>query len=427
MTTRIRDQDLILRCSGNDLVRTGDVAGHRHRGLAEFERPDVATCATWVDITGQRAHLAPANRLRAHWVLVDGIYRPSILLEGKRTNRIENSDVEADTAGHNANNSTRTRDSEQAFRGGWSLKVVTQNAGSSGNYWVKRDGTRMAATAAKLHTISHWVYAPAASVGKTFNLRIEWYDAAVGGAQISSSSSASIALAAGWNRYHFTALAPAGTVACVPTFYTNAAQGIFDYWSDLAQLEEAPHPSLTAISTGTAAAERLSDGLVIPVNVDMNIDWTVFLWLYAPHTAVASWADADSAELDPFAFGLSPVLAGTNQNDSIRLHRQNAASTWEWEYGANTPTASRTFTPSANAQKLCLRHRASDHVLSAAVDGGAFASSGVNANALRNPVALRLGHDTAFSPQSQSGHMALLDFQLARGLWEPADMIEPVP
>lgn len=420
-----RPHEILLRVGGKCLARHGVLAmgGAYRRPLEEVAETVVraAPARIYLDRDGIYRDAA-ANIPRLHYPpgLVDQFGAPigGLLAEHGRLNRIENGDYETDAVGSAATGgSSIARDATNVRHGSWALKVTTANAADSGVLYTKRDGSRMAATAARLHSKIVWVYAPAASVGKTLRLAFEWYDAGAG--IISTSNGSNVALVAGWNRLIHTALAPALTVTVRTFIETNAAQGVFDFWVDLADFSESPYP-IEPTPTNTGAVTPVSDDITVPIQLGLDIDFTIFLWTLPQHGNVASWSDGDSLELDPFGFGLDTPTE-TDTNRTLRLHRQNSASTWEWEWGSNTPTASRSFTPSPNPIKLLLRHRASDHVLEASVDGGDFAAAGVPAAGINYiPLTqLRLGNHP-FS--ARAGNWTILDFILARGLRSFADM-----
>jgi hypothetical protein len=197
-------------------------------------------------------------------VLRDRHYEGSVktaLLESARENLIENGDYETDTVGTAVVVATFARDATNVRRGSWAGKLTTTNTGGSGCFWSNRSGTRIAVTVGQPYTHSIWVYAPAASVGKTFTITLEWYTSAP--AANGSSQSGTLTLVAGWQRLNWTGTPPASTATCTPTFYTTAAIGVFDVWVDMVQFEAGAFAS-SAISTGTGAVTRSADAFSWP-------------------------------------------------------------------------------------------------------------------------------------------------------------------
>lgn len=299
----IAPSDVLFRAGGRTLARQGVpvrrlfLPARGGEQMAEvFARADATTCATFLDRAGT-ARLASAGRLRCHWadVNADGIYEtPALLSEGPRTNLIENGNSEADIVGWNgaAGTETLTRDNAQALCGGWACKVVTVNAVASGCWWNPRAGGRIAAAAATTYTLSVWIYGTGTAVGKTMLLAINWWNAVP--AVISTSVTGAIAIAAGWNRYTFTATSPAGTISCQPLFYTSAAQGVFTFWADLATFTAAAFADQSpGIATGAGQATRASEDLTAPVNFG-PMDLSVYAEILRPpqFDAVGAIADA---------------------------------------------------------------------------------------------------------------------------------------
>jgi hypothetical protein len=227
---------------------------------------------------GKSGLLVPsaANFPRVEYAIdpVTLVQQPYLLLEAAGTNLIENSDYEADAVGTSGNAApTLTRDGSHPFNGAWGLKVTTANANGSGPYWTLRAGGRIAAVAATTYTLSVWVWAPAASVGKIFQLQHEWYNA--GGAIIGSAAlSGDLVFVAGWQRFTFTSTAPANTVTVIPYFLCKGAQGIFDFWVDVPQFEASGFAT-SAIPTGLGAVTRNADNCTIPWYIGPRE-----LWMY---------------------------------------------------------------------------------------------------------------------------------------------------
>lgn len=172
------------------------------------------------------------------------------------TNLIENGDYESDAVGSLANVSTVVRSTAFARSGAASLKVTTQNSSSSGAFIHNRAGTRIAATVGLDYVLSGWIYVPAASVGKTIKVRIEWWSSAP--AFLSASEVTGIALVAGWQRVSATGLAPASTATADCFIGGDTAQGVWDFYIDVAQFETGKRPT-SAIPTNTAAVTRPTD------------------------------------------------------------------------------------------------------------------------------------------------------------------------
>lgn len=175
----------------------------------------------------------------------DGTPEPYLVSEGAGTQLIETAEVALDAVGWQTNVAAAARDQTNVLHGTWAMKVTTTNVGGSGHYNLTRAATKIVAAAAVPYTVTQRIYAPAASVGKAMQVRIEWYDA---GSVLLSTSSANVTLLAGWNAYGLTATSPANTAFAIPTFYTNGVQGVFDYWASLPQLENwgyahAPYPT----------------------------------------------------------------------------------------------------------------------------------------------------------------------------------------
>jgi hypothetical protein len=213
-----------------------------------------ATVANFSDVDGNAAQAASGVLRDRHYI---GATRVT-LLEQARSNLLDNGSFESDTAGANANASTIASSSAFARYGTKSLKVTTTNVAFSGAYFLKRAGTRAAAAAGDRITSDVWVYAPAASVGKTIQLGLVWYDA--GASTISVSTQTAVALVAGWNRLSLTATAPALTASLIPTVYTDAGQGVFDFYIDLVTLQVG-YFATSEIPTSTVVASRNGEQL----------------------------------------------------------------------------------------------------------------------------------------------------------------------
>ncbi len=157
-------------------------------------------------------------------------------------NEIDNSGCEVDVVGWAGawGSETLIRDNAHAYEGLYSCKVTTVNLGGSGHWNYLRNGLRLPAVAGQTYTYSLWVYSDGGATGKTFVLGINWWNNVP--AYMSYSGGATVALVNGWQRFSFTATAPAGTVSCQPLFTTAGAEGVFTYWADAAVFTNgAPH------------------------------------------------------------------------------------------------------------------------------------------------------------------------------------------
>ena len=157
-------------------------------------------------------------------------------------NEIDNSGCEVDVVGWSAawGSETLIQDNAHAYEGLYSCKVTTVNLGGSGHWNYVRNGLRLPAVAGQTYTYSLWVYSDGGATGKTFVLGINWWNNVP--AYMSYSSGATVTLVNGWQRFSFTATAPAGTVSCQPLFTTAGAEGVFTYWADAAVFTNgAPH------------------------------------------------------------------------------------------------------------------------------------------------------------------------------------------
>lgn len=413
-------RDVLLRGGGRTLLRygvpfvsSGGIGRAAEEARETFLR--AAPARLYLDRDGN-VREAAADVLRVHWP--PGVGLPGLLLEHGRQNRIENGDYETDAVGSVANGSTLLRDQTNVRHGSWALKITTTDVGGAGVWFRKRDGTNYLATAGRRYVLAIDVFAPTAAVGKTFHLGMEWKDGT--GAQLSTSNATPVALVAGWQRLEFQALAPASTAQVRPRIYADVAPGVVDIWIDLVDFAEAAY-AIVPTPTNTAAVTPATDDLVVPVNLGMEYDWTLYLHVLAAHQNLASWADSENVELDPFGLELSPSLGELGTNRTVRLHRQNAATAYEWEWGSNTPSAFRSFTPGTAPQKLVLRHRAADHVLDAAIDGSAFAAAAAPSGVAFVPQRfLRLGNNSQFA--ARAGNWTLFDLALAKGLRTQAEM-----
>jgi len=413
-------KDIVARFGGKALSQHGVfMVPGASRGLVETKETVTRASTALIGDRDRNVKVAAIDKLRMHYPpgLVDASGQPlgGVLAEGTRQNKIENGDYETDAVGSNIRvGATLLRDQTNVRHGAWALKVTVANSVQSGMHWVPKAGGRIVAVAARAYTVEVDVYAPAASVGKTLRVGMEWWNAIP--AAISNSNGPTTALVAGWQRLIFTVTSPANTAFAVPFIELNAAQGIFDFWVDIADFQEGAFAS-EPVPTNTAVAMRSADQIDVAIVLDMARDWSLYLWFHAHHANVATWPDTEP-QLDAFMLGLYPTTAGADANDSLRLHRQNTATQYEWEYGSNSPTASRTFTVTSNPQKLVLRHRASDHVLDAAIDGGAFAVSAAPSGVTFRPLVLLRFLNTGF--------WTLFDGMLARGLFTQPEF-EAVP
>jgi hypothetical protein len=420
----VRTGDVLFHVGGRALRRYGTVQWRRWEkevGAYVFTRAAPPALAYGPD---GNVYDYAADALRIHYPTgllgPDGLPLGGPLFENTRQNRDENGDFEADAVGVGAlaGGGTPARVTSQFRHGLASCQFTTTASADSGPVFLKRDGLRMAVTAARRYTFSLDLLPHTDALGHTFNARVAFYDSVGGGLGEVGADAFVLPASQLWTRYTTTVLAPAGAVTASP-FLRHSTSTVASIFMDLVQFEEGAYASVP-IPTGTAAVTRGDEGFDMPVTVDMGIDWTVFLWFLAHHGNVASWPETEP-QLDPFMFGLYPTSPGADANDSLRLHRQNAAAQYEWEFGNNLNTATRSFTVTPNPQKLVLRHHASDHHLDAAIDGGGFAAGTAPSGVTYRPlVLLRLGKNTAFS--AQTGNWTLFDCLGARGLHTQAEM-----
>lgn len=383
MSKVLADQ-VVLRVAAPDFLRRRIFDKRTYHA---FTRADGSTCATYADRNGV-LHLTPAARLRVDW----DANGPGLLFEGPRTNIVENGNAEVDAVGWVANLATVVRDTTQFALGGASVKVTTQNSTSSGTFIRKRDGTRHAVTSTsnRLHTFHVRVYAPAGSVGKTVKVRIEWWSSAP--AFISASEVSGLVLVAGWQWLRVTGAAATSAVTADLFVGGDNAQGVWDFWADLAHFEVGAFGS-SSIPTGTGAVSRAFDMLDVRMSLDMERDWSLLLSMQHFASNVASWPDTEP-ENDCRILSMHPTTDASDGDlgGGFFLQRQNGATQYDYRYFNITGAVSRTFSTTPNAQKLVLRHHAVDHHLSIAIDSGAFldASAPVGVNIL--PIRLlRLG------------------------------------
>lgn len=387
--SRVTADQIVLRLKGSEFLRR---RVFDKRPYFTFSRGDGAAPLAAYRDRNLGVQFAAQNKLRVDWD--DQLLIPGILIEGTRAQKSENSSAETDAAGWAATGgSTVVRDTTQARCGTASIKVTTANGTSSGVFMRLRSGSRMAVTATnnRLHAWGVWVYAPAASVGKTVKIRIEWWSSVP--AFLTANETTGIVLVAGWQFISITAAANASAVTADVFIGGDNAQGVWDFWVDLGQFEEGAFPS-TGINTDTAARTRASDLLDCRIALDMARDWSLYMYFRQFGSNLTSWPDTEP-QTDPFMVSLHPDVAGTytDNGGSLLCHRQNALAQYEWEYNSNRVTAARTFSPTPNAQKLTLRHHASDHHLSIAIDGGAFVDGAAPSGVTILPQQLlRLGH-----------------------------------
>lgn len=262
----VRTKDIVLQAGGEILNRHGVwvIPGAGRGRTEEFkETATRASVATLTERGGVGRHVGQ-DVPRQHWIknAVTGLYEPYLLLEASRTNLIENGDYEADAVGSLANVSTIVRDATNVYLGSWALKVTTQNSSSSGVFVHNRAGTRIPVTVGQQYSFPVWLYAPAASVGKTVKIRIEWWSSAP--AFLSATETIGIVLVAGWQRLNVTGTAPASTATADPFIGGDTAQGVWDFWIDAVQFEASTGYPSSPIATGTVAATRALDAFSVP-------------------------------------------------------------------------------------------------------------------------------------------------------------------
>lgn len=161
------------------------------------------------------------------------------------SNQVSDRSFESGTGDASATAATIAQDATQHQTGTKSLKVTTTNVAGSGFFL---GGTkRYTAVSGGVYTFAVSVTAPLA-VGKTIQLSIEWYDST--GTRISTSNQASFALSAVWATKNYQVTAPTGTVAATPTCYTDAIEGIFDFYADDASFGQSFAPTAMFLDRG---------------------------------------------------------------------------------------------------------------------------------------------------------------------------------
>lgn len=267
---------LLFAAGGDVLAKYGTLTRRYQtpaRGGEGLKESFTRAGAAWA--VGKGGLLVPyaANVPRVEYVLdpVTGLLQSYWLLEAAGTNLIENSDCEADIVGWGVTaGGAVSRDNVQAFSGSWSCKLVTANLDDSGATLTPRAGGRFAAAAGTTYTFSCSIYAPAASVGKTLRLLIEWWNAVP--AFISSTPVVNIVLVAGWQRLSVTGLAPGGTVTATPRLSQTGAQGVNTYWLDVPNFEAQAFPT-SPIATGVGAVVRGVDNCTAPWYLGPSAMW----------------------------------------------------------------------------------------------------------------------------------------------------------
>lgn len=259
----------LLFAAGGDVLAKYGTLTRRYQipQLGGEGMKEVFTRAGTAWAVGKNGLLVPyaANVPRVEYAIdpVTLVQQPYLLLEAAGTNLIENSDCEADLVGYALNNgAVITRDNAQALSGSWSCKVVTAAlTNSSGVALTPRAGGRFAAVAGTTYTLSGWVFASGAAIGKQLRLEVDWYN---GGAFLSANAATLPALVAGWQRCVLTAPAPATTTLGSPFFMTSTAgDPTYTFWLDVPQFEASAFPT-SAIPTGVAAVARNNEGCAVP-------------------------------------------------------------------------------------------------------------------------------------------------------------------
>ncbi len=297
-----------------------------------------------------------------------------LLVEEARTNLVTNSSAEVNLTGWLTNaGAVNTRDQTYVIEGAWSVKCAIPNASSSGLYLAG-----VPASASTAYAYSVWVYADAVAVGKTFSVGMEWKSG--GGANGASTSQKT--LVAGWQRLVHTATSAVGTDVIVPILYTTAAQGAFNIWVDLPQVEAGAFPT-SAIPTTTAAATRSAD-----ICYDADVSATVNA---AEGTAVVE----ASAPQDYVAPACAASLSDGTTANHLYLHQRTGIDTIR--SGAmdagGTGNTQFLFSHSASTAKDVIHHAAVAYRQDDAagcIDGGAVSTD--SSVAVASPLTyLRIG------------------------------------
>jgi hypothetical protein len=336
------------------------------------------------------------------------LLQPYLLLEAVGMNLIENSDYEVDAVGSVlVNLSTIARDNAQAFNGAWSLKITSGASVQSGVIWQLRSGSRIPATAATTYTISVWVYAPAASVGTTWALHLQWFNSVP--AVISTSDSPNFVLVAGWQRLTFTATAPAATVTVQPFLGTVANSAGLIIWADVPQFE-AQAFATSAIPTGVGAVTRNADNCSVPWYGNFPT------WLYA------RWLERGSF-LDSSATSRGVVQVGANSGPRLLLFKEGVTQiprglfTDNVNFTRSTPVGTPAYAQVVEALVLFYPADGSVQVLQAfnngaVSDGGRSAALGATVPLTAAGNLLALATATA---GAADGWMALSQLKLGLG------------
>lgn len=227
---------------------------HAGDGLTAFSR---ASSAWYLAGASASALTQVGNNVPRNNYYIGG--RRMLLIEGQRTNLVENSDVESAITGWGSQGGAAvTRDTRIARHASAAADIVTTNVADSGFYLHRLTGgsDNFPVAAGVLVSLTVPIWAEAGGAGKTLIPRLDWRDGT--NTTISRSSGAPVVLVAGWNILTVTATSPGGTVGVFPLVHTDGAQGVFALWADVPNLEVAPAPS-SPIASGSGAVARAAE------------------------------------------------------------------------------------------------------------------------------------------------------------------------
>lgn len=432
-------KDVLLRIGGRTWQRYGRLAvagAGRHVTPVPitFTRADGSTSATLHDRSGV-VRLASANRVRVHYpgtLGLDGGLQAGLRMESTRTNIIKGSQDLGNATHWSALNGATVTPAALTL-GKLVMDLVTDNSAS--NAYVQQAGAAVFTPVAGATALAFSVYAKKGtstlSQVEIFNnadltrhgkVDIPWNTDGTPGtptALVNAVFLGTDPVAQGAYRFRIRAttvdVADTHIVRLFPVAETQGAAATGTCYFGGIQVENAPYPS-TYIPTTTVAVARAADQLTVPLALDMASDWSILLWFLSSHGNLASWAETEP-ETDPLMVGLFPTVAASDADNTgiIVLHRQNTATQYEWEYLVNRGTAARPFSVTAAAQKLVLRHHATDHHVSAAIDGGAFVDGAV-------PTTVTIPAAQVLFRLRNLGDWSLFDAILARGLHTQAEL-----